>query len=154
GIASYLVKPIRQAELLQAICQILRKTNHVPLPQPEFTLLGEKQALNILLAEDNKVNQTLAVRLLKKWGHTVTIAENGQEAVETLENGEFDLILMDVQMPKMDGLEATATIRMKERTSGARIPIIALTAHALNGDRERCIEAGMDGYVSKPLSRK
>lgn len=153
GISAYLVKPIRQAELLQSICQVLQRTG-----QPQQAELRSASSafssLRILLAEDNKVNQSLAVRLLEKWGHTVTIAENGLEAVEALQRASFDLILMDVQMPKMDGMEATTAIRMRERSTGERIPIIALTAHALNGDRERCLEAGMDAYVPKPLSRK
>jgi signal transduction histidine kinase/DNA-binding response OmpR family regulator len=154
GISAYLVKPIRQAELLQAICRILPKAGQSQSLELLHARPEESRSLRVLLAEDNKVNQALAVRLLQKWGHTVTIAENGLDAVAALDRSPFDLVLMDVQMPKMDGLEATAAIRVKERTTGERIPIIALTAHALNGDRERCFEAGMDGYVSKPLSRK
>jgi PAS domain S-box-containing protein len=114
---------------------------------------GEAQALRILLAEDNAVNQKLAIRLLERRGHTVVVAGNGREAVAAHERGEFDLILMDVQMPEMDGLEATAEIREREarEDDGGRIPIVAMTAHAMTGDEERCIEAGMDGYVSKPF---
>jgi signal transduction histidine kinase/DNA-binding response OmpR family regulator len=153
GIAAYLVKPIRQAELLQSICQILHKTGG-PSQAQQHTASQEFRALRILLAEDNKVNQSLAVRLLEKWGHSVVLAENGREVLDALHRGSFDVILMDVQMPEMDGLEATAAIRARERGTGQHVPIIALTAHALNGDRERCIGAGMDGYVTKPLSRK
>jgi two-component system sensor histidine kinase/response regulator len=105
----------------------------------------------VLLAEDNAVNRTLAVRLLEKRGHRVTTATNGQEAVEAFQRQHFDLILMDIQMPEMDGLEATATIRTLQTGSGVRTPIVALTAHALNGDREKCLESGMDGYVAKPI---
>jgi signal transduction histidine kinase/ligand-binding sensor domain-containing protein/CheY-like chemotaxis protein len=108
--------------------------------------------LNILLAEDNPVNQKLAAQLLRKRGHRVEIASNGAEAVNAFEQGAFDLILMDVQMPELDGLEATIAIRARERLTGTRIPIIALTSHAMCGDRERCLEAGMDGYVTKPIN--
>jgi CheY-like chemotaxis protein len=103
------------------------------------------------LAEDNAVNQKLAVRVLQKRHHTVVVAGNGREAVEAVGNGHFDLVLMDVQMPVMGGLEATAAIREKEKATGAHLPIIALTANAMQGDRERCLEAGMDGYISKPV---
>jgi signal transduction histidine kinase/DNA-binding response OmpR family regulator len=154
GISAYLVKPIRQAELLQSICQILHGSGESRQSGQPSRLPQEIRPLQILLAEDNKVNQALAMRLLKKWGHAVTLAENGMQAVEAFSDGSFDLILMDVQMPEMDGLEAATAIRMKERATGEHVPIIALTAHALNGDRERCLAAGMDGYVTKPLSRK
>jgi PAS domain S-box-containing protein len=107
--------------------------------------------LRVLLAEDNVVNQTIAVRVLEKHGHVVTVAENGQAALHACGTQTFDLILMDIQMPGMDGLEATAAIRKKEIVTGAHIPIIAMTAHALKGDRERCLAAGMNGYVSKPI---
>jgi CheY-like chemotaxis protein len=103
------------------------------------------------LAEDSVVNQKLAVALLTRQGHTVTIANNGKEAVAAVGRESFDVILMDIQMPEMDGLEATAAIREKEIPAGRHTPIIAMTAHALKGDRERCLEAGMDGYVTKPI---
>jgi signal transduction histidine kinase/CheY-like chemotaxis protein len=154
GISAYLVKPIRQAELLQSICQVLKRTGQSPQSGLQPAVPREIRPLRVLLAEDNKVNQALATRLLEKWGHIVTIVENGADAVETLSQRSFDVVLMDVQMPRMDGLEATTAIRLKERATGEHVPIIALTAHALNGDRERCMEAGMDGYVTKPLSRK
>jgi two-component system, sensor histidine kinase and response regulator len=108
-------------------------------------------SLRVLLAEDNAVNQRLAVRLLEKRGHHVVVAGNGAEALAAMEKQEFDLVFMDVQMPEMDGLEATAEIREKEKTSGKHLPIIALTAHAMKGDREKCIASGMDGYLTKPI---
>jgi len=108
-------------------------------------------ALRILLAEDNVVNRFLAVRLLEKQGHDVQTVVNGQAAIEAIEQGRFDLALMDLQMPEMDGLEATALIRARERANGGHLPIIALTANAMVGDQERCLQAGMDGYVSKPI---
>src|SRR5271156_6855261 len=113
------------------------------------------QHLNILLAEDNPVNRVLAQKLLQKQGHTVTSANDGREALQLWEQNQshqFDLILMDVQMPEMDGLQAVSHIREKELATGAHIPIIAVTAHAMKGDRERCLQAGMDGYMTKPIS--
>ena len=107
--------------------------------------------LRILLAEDNVVNQRLAVKVLNKRGYCVVVAGNGKEAVAAFEQEPFDAILMDVQMPEMDGFEATGVIREKEKETGSHIPIIAMTAHAMKGDRERCLEAGMDEYVSKPI---
>ncbi len=107
--------------------------------------------LRILLAEDSLLNRKLAMGLLKKEGHTVVVANNGREALAALESQDLDLVLMDVQMPEMDGLEAIAAIRAKERQSGEHIPIIATTAHALKGDRQRCLDAGMDDYVAKPI---
>jgi two-component system, sensor histidine kinase and response regulator len=108
-------------------------------------------SLRLLLAEDNAVNQRLAVRLLEKRGHHVVVAGNGAEALAALEKQQFDLVFMDVQMPEMDGLEATAVIREKEKASGRHQPIIALTAHAMKGDREKCLAGGMDGYLTKPI---
>src|SRR5205823_2364699 len=105
----------------------------------------------LLLAEDNPINQKLAIRLLEKQGHSVVIAHNGREAVDTWARGRFDLILMDVQMPELDGMEATGVIRELENATDRRTPILAMTAHAMKGDRERCLSAGMDGYVSKPI---
>ena len=108
--------------------------------------------LRILLAEDNRINQNLATRLLEKRGHHVTLANNGKEALAALAGGSFDLVFMDVQMPEMNGLQATMVIREQERLTGGHQPIIALTALALKGDRERCLAAGTDGYLSKPIS--
>jgi len=110
--------------------------------------------MRILLVEDNPVNQLLARRLIEKQGYTVVIAGNGRQAIETLEQGEFDLVLMDVQMPEMDGMQATISIREREKTTGRHVPIYAMTAHALKNDRELCIEAGMDGYLAKPIQPK
>jgi CheY-like chemotaxis protein len=111
----------------------------------------DSTSCHILLAEDNLVNQTLALRLLEKQGYTVVIAANGQETLSALTRESFDVILMDVQMPIMDGFEATAVIRAHEKVSTAHLPIIAMTAHAMQGDRERCLAAGMDDYVTKPI---
>jgi CheY-like chemotaxis protein/HPt (histidine-containing phosphotransfer) domain-containing protein len=105
----------------------------------------------VLLAEDSLVNQKVAVGLLEKQGHTVVVARNGKEAIAALQREPFDLVLMDVEMPEMDGLEATAVIRVQERQAGGHVPIIAMTAHAMQGDRERCLAAGMDGYLAKPI---
>ena len=118
------------------------------LPTPESV----SGPLRILVAEDNPVNQKVASGLLERAGHVVTIAENGKRAVAEAERLKYDVILMDVQMPEMDGLEATRQIRELERHEGRRVPIVAMTAHAMQGDRERCLEAGMDGYISKPVS--
>jgi signal transduction histidine kinase/DNA-binding response OmpR family regulator len=153
GLAGYLTKPVGEAELLDAI---LRATGSARPKATralvtEHVLPEDRRSLRILLAEDNAVNQLLASRLLEKQGHHVVACGNGREALERLGKEHFDLILMDVLMPEIDGFEATAAIRKKEEATGARIPIIAMTANALKGDRERCLAAGMDDYVSKPI---
>jgi signal transduction histidine kinase/CheY-like chemotaxis protein len=152
GIATYLTKPVKQSELLDAILTVLG-TRPAPAPAPDCPREPRAPArpLRILLAEDNAVNQRLATRLLEKQGHTVAVAATGAEAVAALEHATFDLLLMDLQMPEMDGFEATARVRAREKTTGRRVPIVAMTAHAMKGDRERCLAAGMDGYVSKPV---
>jgi signal transduction histidine kinase/DNA-binding response OmpR family regulator len=153
GISTYLVKPIRQSELLSAICHVLNKTAKTEGPPlvTRHTLREERSCTRVLLAEDSAVNQVLAKRLLEKRGFVVFVVGDGQAAVETFEKDHFDVVLMDIQMPEMDGFEATAAIREKEKSLGGHIPIIALTANALKGDQERCLAAGMDGYVSKPI---
>jgi two-component system sensor histidine kinase/response regulator len=151
GISAYLVKPIRQTELLQTICQILRKApDTVPLVTRD-TVHAVPQGRRVLLAEDNVVNQTLAVHLLQKRGYEVTVVGDGRAALDAIDNACFDVVLMDVQMPEMDGFEATAAIRAKEKSAGGHVPIVAMTAHALKGDQERCFAAGMDGYIAKPI---
>jgi PAS domain S-box-containing protein len=154
GISAYLSKPVRQWELREAILRVLGLK-----PQggdrsrlvTRHSLQQNPQQLRILLAEDNAVNRELTMRILAKRGHSVAVAVNGRLALEVLETQAFDLILMDVQMPEMDGFEATAAIRRREASTGTHIPIIAMTAHAMKGDRERCLQAGMDGYISKPV---
>jgi signal transduction histidine kinase/CheY-like chemotaxis protein len=153
GISAYLLKPIRQSELMDAMCKVLNqvsKTQTAPLVT-RHSLQEAKHRSRVLLAEDNAVNQTLAVRLLEKRGYWVKVASDGLEALEAFEKEQFDIVLMDIQMPGMDGFEATAGIREKEKATGGHIPIIAMTAHALKGDEERCLAVGMDGYVSKPI---
>lgn len=156
GIAAYLMKPVKQSELLEAILLTLG-TPPVPDGQSLVTrhsLRETRRRLHILLAEDNPVNQALVVRVLAKRGHTVQVAMNGKLALEALANVPapgFDLILMDMQMPEMDGEECVTHIRTSENGSGNRIPIIALTAHAMKGDRERFLAGGMDGYLPKPV---
>jgi PAS domain S-box-containing protein len=155
GVAAHLTKPIGQSELLDAILLAVggklhaaapasRPGTHDPLREPP-------RGLRILLAEDNHVNQMLAVRLLEKRGYHVQVANDGREALEKLKAADFDLVLMDVQMPVMGGFEATAAVREMEKSTGKHIPIVALTAHAVKGDRERCLAAGMDGYIGKPI---
>ncbi|HJY82170.1 MAG TPA: response regulator [Candidatus Binatia bacterium] len=178
GIAAYLTKPIKQSDLLDTILTVLHASSvetREPSPRPQPSLPESQRRLHILLAEDNAINQRVAVGMLEKRGHTVVVAGNGKEALAAAERESFDLILMDVQMPEMDGFEAARAIREKEERArsplspqsavrspqdpGLRIlepgllhiPIVAMTAHAMKGDRERCLEAGMDSYVSKPL---
>jgi CheY-like chemotaxis protein len=162
GISAYLVKPINQVELRDAILKVLGSTPQpglLPLAStigkiPKPAVKHKSQPLRILVAEDNAVNQKLVLRLLEKHGHSVTLAVDGLRAVEAIEGQTFDLALMDVQMPEIGGFEATKRIRGLELGSGRRLPIIALTAHAMQGDRERCLKAGMDDYLSKPIRPK
>ncbi|NLX94654.1 MAG: response regulator [Rhodopirellula sp.] len=152
GIAAYLMKPIKQSELFDAIMVAMGITAPEDEAISSTALQPSRLApLRILLAEDSLVNQKLAVAVLEKNGHTVTVANNGREALASLAHDNYDLVLMDVQMPEMDGLEATQAIRAREKQTGRSLPIIAMTAHALKGDRERCLEAGMNDYVSKPV---
>jgi two-component system sensor histidine kinase/response regulator len=154
GIAAYLVKPIVQSQLRDAILNVLGRVSQ-PSAQPRLvtrhSLRDGARKLRILLAEDNAVNQKLAAGLIEKRGHALVVASNGREALEAIEKQRFDVVLMDVQMPVMDGFEATATIRAREKGTDHHIPIIAMTAHTLKGDREQCLAAGMDGYLSKPI---
>jgi len=155
GIAAYLTKPIKQSILLDAI--------HTALWDPasdrgqaralvtRHSLREMRRVLRVLLAEDNPINRALIIQLLKKRGHDFVVAENGRQAIEAHERENFDVVLMDVQMPEMDGFQATAEIRKREAMSGNHLPIIALTAHAMTGDRERCLAAGMDYYLTKPV---
>jgi two-component system sensor histidine kinase/response regulator len=154
GIKAYLTKPIKRSELLQAFKMVLGTLAGAEGSSTVVTmhsLREDLRRLRIVLAEDNEVNQVLAVRLLAKRGHQVIVAESGRALLEVLKTQVFDLILMDIQMPEMDGLQATAAIRREELVTGKHIPIIAMTANAMAGDRERYLAAGMDGYASKPL---
>ena len=156
-VASYLTKPIRQSTLFDAIAtaigpaQVIKEEQPVPsAPVPTETV----RALQVLLAEDNPVNQMTATTMLEKLGHAVVVANNGREAIEKLNAQTFDVVFMDVQMPEMDGLTAAVEIRKAEHATGKHKPIVAMTAHAMKGDREKCLEAGMDDYVSKPIRRQ
>ena len=150
GIARSLIKPIKQSDLLEAIGAALEAT-----PSVETHALGDEPVAadgrRVLLAEDGAINQQVAVRLLEERGHSVVVVNNGRAAVEQVAAQPFDVVLMDVQMPEMDGLEATAAIRRAEAQTGGHIPIVAMTAHAMKGDRDRFLAAGMDGYVAKPV---
>ena len=152
GIAEYLLKPVKQSALLEAIARSLGTPVQPGLPPlTRHSPNAASRPLRVLLAEDNAINRKLAVRLLEKMGHTVSVAKDGREAVAAAEEGDFDLILMDVQMPAMSGLEAARAIRERECGTGRYTPIVAMTAHAMKGARESFLEAGMDGYVSKPV---
>ncbi|MGB0037105.1 MAG: response regulator [Candidatus Acidiferrales bacterium] len=156
GAAVALAKPIKQSELWDAIVTVL----HVPGRQKIRPSAARRRArgchrpLRILVAEDNPVNQELVLHLLERRGHSVILAENGRQALVAIEKHKFDLVLMDVQMPELGGLEATREIRARETITGVRLPILAMTAHAMQGDRERCLASGMDGYIAKPLDPK
>jgi CheY-like chemotaxis protein len=157
GIVACLTKPIASFDLHAAICAVLdaeasRAPKPAAPPQPTVSAVRKRK---VLLAEDNIVNQRVAVGLLSRRGHHVTVVDNGQEAVDAVIRERFDIVLMDLQMPVMGGLEATKAIRDREReTGGERIRIVAMTAHAMSGDRERCLAAGMDGYLSKPTESR
>jgi len=156
GIANHLTKPVDQRDLLSAIARTLSRdqTPRTMLPGAMLPKDLPERRLHVLLAEDNAVNQRLAASLLERRGHRVTIAPNGREALAELERRAFDVVLMDVQMPEMGGFDATAAIRKKEQAAGGHIPIIAMTAHAMKGDRERCLAGGMDEYLTKPLDSR
>lgn len=157
GISSYLLKPITPTELRDAIQLTLAREHETPSEANLVTRHSLREAwesMRVLLAEDNQVNQRLAVHILERLGHHVQVAKNGQEALEMLEKSAFDLVLMDIQMPGMGGVEATQRIRAMEAQRGGHIPIVAMTAHAMAGDKERFLEAGMDAYISKPISQE
>ena len=163
GIASYLTKPVRRSELRAAVSGAMSSGKYLSGPRKSAASPASRgtrpdirpggRSLNILLAEDNAVNEKVACAVLKKAGHTVEVARDGRQAVQMQAAGSFDMVLMDVQMPEMDGFEATAAIREMEKGTGIRTPVIAMTAHAVSGYKERCLKAGMDGYVSKPIRR-
>ena len=156
-VAARLMKPVKPRELVEVVVRALAPA--VPGEEPKrgsapITKRPALPPLKILVAEDGLANRKLAVGLLKMWGHTVAVAEDGQEAVDAIQSGEeFDVVLMDVQMPRMDGLEATRAVRLWEQQGNGHLPIIAMTAHAMKGDREQCLDAGMDGYVTKPIRK-
>src|SRR5215467_9779240 len=152
GILDYLSKPIKQSELFDAIVTAMseRSGKRERSENTSASIQPSARSLRVLLAEDNPVNQMLAMRILERLGHKVQVVNNGKEAIR-LAQEYFDLILMDVQMPEMDGLEATTAIRVAEAGTGRHVPIVAMTAHAMKGDREKCLSAGMDGYLSKPI---
>ena len=151
GVAAYLMKPIAQSDLLDALMTALGVSEKTVPLTTRHSLKEMRRHLHLLLAEDNAVNQMLAVRLLEKLGHAVTVANNGLEAVQHWKNGDFDAILMDVDMPEMNGYEATRCIREQEADSGKHIRIVAITAHAMQGAREECLSHGLDGYLTKPI---
>ncbi len=156
-LAGYILKPVKQSELLDAIVMALGVTRAEDEAQPPPAMFAsiESRPLDVLLAEDSAVNQKLVIGLLERHGHKVTVACTGQEAVERIQSHRYDLVIMDIQMPQMDGLEATRRIRALERKPGGRrVPIVAMTAHAMKEDRLRCLEAGMDSYIAKPLRAK
>jgi len=156
-VSHYLVKPVKLRNLLGILRTVTTSPEDAEIAATtKVNEFGDQLALpqRILLAEDNPVNQQLAIRLLQKMGHTVTLANHGKEALEHLEKDSFDMVLMDVQMPEMDGFTATGAIREQEKTTGQHLTIIAMTARAMKGDRESCLAAGMDDYISKPVHRK
>ena len=157
GIAVYLTKPVRQSELLLVLTRIVGATpfpkDGSPRGDPSLpTRVSETHwGLRILLAEDHVINQKVAVAMLRRMGHEPTVVGDGRDAIEAWSSRPFDLILMDIQMPVMDGFAAVVAIRAREREIGGRVPIVALTAHAMKGDRERCLEAGFDDHLTKPI---
>ena len=152
GVAAYLTKPVEQGSLLAHIRRAVQG-NSSGAQAPPHPAVEVITPARILLAEDNIVNQRVAIGLLQKRGHVVTLARNGREAVDAVRRETFDLVLMDVQMPEMGGIEATIAIREHEAATGGHVRIVAMTAHAMSGDRDRCLAAGMDGYLSKPIQQ-
>ncbi|HTQ39838.1 MAG TPA: response regulator, partial [Pirellulales bacterium] len=159
GVAAYLTKPIKQSELLDTILLLLHPPQAAPSADQQALAVVQNPVQagprwNILLAEDNPVNQRVAAGILGKHGHVVTAVENGLEALQAAKTQRFDLVLMDLQMPEMDGFAATSAIRELEADSGQHLPIVAMTARAMKGDRECCLQAGMDDYLAKPVNPK
>jgi CheY-like chemotaxis protein len=155
GIRAYLTKPIRQSDLFDAICRALQTQAAPAVTQPRiYSDDAPVQRARILLAEDNIVNQRVAVGLLTRRGHTVDVVNNGVEALEALAASPYDLVLMDIQMPEMGGIEATRAIREREASTGRHTRIVAMTADAMAGDRERYLASGMDGYLAKPIDQR
>ncbi|MEA2259757.1 MAG: two-component system, sensor histidine kinase and response regulator, partial [Acidobacteriaceae bacterium] len=156
-VAAYLLKPIRESDLQDAMSRVVGDWREVQRPAEPVAVCEPAiiervgVVLNILVAEDNHINQRVALGMLEKRGHNTTVAENGREVLALLESQTFDLILMDVQMPVMSGVDATVEIRQREQNSGHHVPIYALTANAMKGDRERYLSIGMDGYLAKPI---
>jgi two-component system sensor histidine kinase/response regulator len=153
GVTRTILKPFRRSALYEALQECLGEAKETKVAEAVAPPEGQAK-LRILLAEDNIVNQRLTSRLLEKMGHTVTIAGNGQIALRLLDEEDFDLVAMDMQMPIMDGLEATEKIRASEKKTGRHVAIVAMTANAFEEDRERCRQAGMDGYIAKPVSSR
>ncbi len=152
GISGHLTKPVKESELLDAITMALgHSTDEKVDVISRYGVQEAQRRLGILVVEDNPVNQKVAATMLEKRGHRVVVASNGREALEALDKERVDLVLMDVQMPEMDGFKATELIRDREKGNGGHIPIVAMTAHAMKGDREKCLAAGMDSYMSKPI---
>jgi CheY-like chemotaxis protein len=160
GFAAYLTKPVKSSQLYDCLALAIGSksstpgTPSIPIITKHSVVEARKQKIRLLLAEDNITNQKVALKILEKAGYRAEAVFNGLEALTALEKNRYDLILMDVQMPEMDGFETTAAIRRKEKEKGGHIPIVAMTAHAMKGDRERCLEAGMDDYLSKPIQPK
>jgi CheY-like chemotaxis protein len=155
GVDAHLNKPVKHSDLLDTLARVFGAATHYERQEPETSSLNKRphSVLRVLVAEDNPVNRKLVTTILKKRGHNVTAVENGRAAVNAIAENrhQFDVVLMDLQMPEMSGLEAAAAIRAREASGVPRLPLIALTAHAMQGDRERCLAAGMDGYLSKPI---
>jgi two-component system, sensor histidine kinase and response regulator len=154
-LAAYLEKPVSQSELLETMLGVLAPIEQpVPATTGEVLTGRERPRLEVLLAEDTPANQKLVISILRKRGHAVTVANNGREAIDLIRQRDFDLVLMDVQMPVMDGFQATAAIRSMEEDGKTRLPIVAMTAHAMREDRERCLRSGMDAYLAKPVDSR
>ena len=151
GLAAYLTKPIAACDLREAIERALGREQPQPLASPVAESAAPPKTLRVLVADDNAANRVLASRILQKRGHSVVLVPGGRETLQAIERERFDVLLLDVQMPKMDGFATTAAIRQQEKETGGHLPIIAMTAYAMSGDRERCLDAGMDGYIAKPL---